>query len=270
MKLWICALAALSISIQCAAKESLTLTLASQIDGGHQFYHELLYKALTKSGYDVRIEIPSEHIPQKRVIKMVQSEQLSLTWLLSTPERDKRYVSVNVPLTNGLIGKRVLLIPPELQSKFNTISTIDELRDSQLVAGMGVNWFDVEVWNNNQLSVYLEDGEWRSLYNKLSVDGEVNYFPRGINEISAEAELNRHLAIEQRLLLVYEKDFKFYLSPTMAQHKEHIESALRQAQKDGLIDQLVEKYWGPSYETLNPDGRIIIKLALPNLESQKH
>ncbi|WP_394125551.1 hypothetical protein [Vibrio hepatarius] len=270
MKLWIYAAVALFLSMQCFAKESLRLTLASQIDGGHEFYHELLYEALTREGYKVRIEIPSEHIPQKRVIKMVQGDKLSMTWLLSTPERDGRYVSVDVPLTNGLIGKRVLLIPPDLQPKFDAIETIDELRDSKLVAGMGVNWFDVDVWNNNQLSVYLEDGEWRSLYDKLSVDGDVNYFPRGINEIGAEAAMNRHLAIEKRLLLVYEKDFKFYLSPSMAQYKTEIESALKQAKQDGLIDQLVEKYWGASYKTLNPTERVVIKLTLPNLESQKH
>lgn len=270
MKLWVFTVAALSLSMQSFAKESFTLTLASQIDGGHQFYHELLYEALTKAGYEVRIDLPSEHIPQKRVIKMVESDKLSMTWLLSTPERDHRYVAVDVPLTNGLIGKRVLLIPPELQPRFDAIETIEELRDSRLIAGMGVNWFDVDVWRNNQLSVYLEDGEWRTLYNKLSADGEVNYFPRGINEIGAEAAMNRHLAIEQRLLLVYEKDFKFYLSPSMAQYKTEIESALRQAKRDGLIDQLVDKYWGASYKTLNPTDRVVIKLALPNLESQKH
>jgi hypothetical protein len=270
MKLWIYVAAVLSLSWQSVAKESLTLTLASQIDGGHQFYHELLYEALSRAGHKVRIEIPSEHIPQKRVIKMVQGDKLSMTWLLSTPERDERYVSVDVPLTNGLIGKRILLIPPELQSRFDAIETIDELRDSKLVAGMGVNWFDVEVWNNNQLSVYLEDGEWRSLYNKLTVDGDVNYFPRGINEVGAEAAMNSHLAIEKRLLLVYEKDFKFYLSPSMAQHKTEFEFALRQAKRDGLIDRLVDKYWGASYQTLNPTGRVVIKLELPNQESQKH
>lgn len=270
MKLWICAVAALSISIQCAAKESLTLTLASQIDGGHRFYHELLHEALSRAGHQVRIETPSEHIPQKRVIKMVQSNQLSLTWLLSTPERDERHIAVDVPLTNGLIGKRILLIPPELQPKFDTINTLEDLRGANLVAGLGINWFDVQVWNTNHLDVYLQDGEWRSLYKKLSSSGEVNYFPRGINEVSIEAALNPHLAIEKHLLLVYEKDFKFYLSPKMVKYKDAIEAALLQASKEGVIDMLVDKYWGAAYQQLNSDQRVVIKLELPNLESQNH
>jgi len=268
MRIWAIAFAVLSI--QCVAKESMTLTIASQIDGGHQFYHELLYESLSRAGHEVRIETPSEHIPQKRVIKMMQSNQLSLTWLLSTSERDERYISVNVPLTNGLIGKRILLIPPELQARFDSIGTINELRESNLVAGLGINWFDVDVWKTNQLSVYLEDGEWRSLYQKLTSDGYVNYFPRGINEITAEAEMNQHLAIEKRLLLVYEVDFKFYLSPQMAKYKPSIESALLQAKQEGLIDQLVDKYWGAAYQDLNSSERVVINLELPTLESQKH
>jgi hypothetical protein len=56
----------------------------------------------------------------------------------------------------------------------------------------------------------------------------------------------------------------------MAQHKTEFEFALRQAKRDGLIDRLVDKYWGASYQTLNPTGRVVIKLELPNQESQKH
>lgn len=268
MRLWVLLFTLFSTTLM--AKQPITLTLPSQLDDGHRFYHELLYEALTQAGHEVRIEIPREHIPQKRVLKMVESDQLSLTWMLSTPYRDERYLSIDVPLTNGLIGKRVLLIPPELQARFDDIDSIEDLRSSKLVAGLGMSWFDVEVWNTNQLNVYLEDGEWRSLYKKLSVDGEVNYFPRGINEVAAEALLNQHLVIEQRLMLVYERDFKFYLSPAMLPHMNELDAALKTAQQNGLIDRLVEKHWGESFEQLNPTQRVVIKLDLPSLGSQKN
>lgn len=260
----LCFLSSLSL-----AKERITLTLASQIDGGHRYYHELLYEALTQAGYDVRIDIPSEHIPQKRVLKMVEADQLSMTWLISTAERDKRYISVDVPLTNGLIGKRVLLIPPEMQSAFNKVSSLDDFRAVDKVAGMGINWFDADVWKSNDLKVYLQDGEWRVLYNLLTVNGKVNYFPRGLNEVVGESHQNPHLAIEQRLLLVYQRDFKFYLSAEMAPHREKIERALREAEKTGLINRLVEKYWGDAIQQVKPEQRIVINLTLPAAASQK-
>ncbi|MDC5821691.1 hypothetical protein OPW19_17905 [Vibrio europaeus] len=257
------------IACQTFAQQSITLTLASQMDGGHHFYHELLFEALTRDGYDVKIMEPSEHIPQKRVIRMVESGQLSLTWLLATPERDSKYLAIDVPLTNGLIGKRVMLIPPALQSKLANINTLQDLKQANLVAGLGVNWFDVDVWKTNGLKVHEEDGEWRALYHKLKADGEVNYFPRGMNEIGAEVAQNNHLVIEQRLLLVYDRDFKFYLSPSMAEYQPAIQNALDKAKASGLIEQLVRKHWGESFQQIKPDQRVVIKLELPNQTSQK-
>ncbi|NVD06729.1 hypothetical protein FCU94_07360 [Vibrio sp. JPW-9-11-11] len=268
MKIW--ALLSVFIAVNGFAKESMTLTLASQVDNGHQYYHELLYEALTRDGYDVNIIVPSDHIPQKRVVKMVESDQLSLTWLLATPERDQSYASVDVPLTNGLIGKRLLLIPSDLQEKFDSIDSLDALRESNLVAGLGISWFDVDVWQFNALPVFQADGEWRSLYWKLSASGPINYFPRGLNEIGLEAAQNPHLSIEKRLMLVYNRDFKFYLSPQMAHYKPKLEHALLRAKQEGLIDQLVDKYWGSSFKQLQPEQRTVIYLELPPSVSQKH
>lgn len=245
------------------AQQTISLTLQSQVDGGHTFYHELLYESLIQNGYQVEIRSPSKHIPQKRVVKMVESGALSLTWLLPTSERDKRFVPIDIPLTNGLIGKRILLIPPALQAQFNEINTLDELIQSGLVAGLGVNWFDVEVWQANQLPVYQEDGEWRSLYWRLESEGEVNYFPRGLNEVLAEAEMNPHLSIEQHLMIEYERDFFFYLSPEYAHYQQPLQESLRKAKSSGLLESLVMKHWGKTFDVVKPEERVVIKLSLP-------
>ncbi|MDN3609894.1 hypothetical protein QWZ16_09305 [Vibrio ostreicida] len=266
--LWLFLMTLLCGSTQVLALEDIELTLPSQVDGGHAFYHELLYQSLQADGYKVIIEIPKEHIPQKRAKKMVSMGQLSLTWLIATAERNKQFVPVRVPLTNGLIGKRVALIPPELQTKFDSINNLKDLKNSGLIAGMGINWFDVDVWQSNQLPVYIQDGEWRSLYSKLTSTGFVNYFPRGMIEVLNEAKQNPHLAVEQRLLLVYQKDFYFYLSPQFAHYQSILEKALLNAQQSGLMERLVKKYWQTTFEQLKPEGRVVIELALPEHGSQ--
>lgn len=266
----LCLLILFVISSGAMAQQTISLSLQKQVDGGHAFYHELLYESLTQNGYQVEISSPSKHIPQKRAIKMVESGALSLTWLLSTNERNERFVPIDIPLTNGLIGKRILLIPPRLQTRFNAINTLDELKQSGLVAGLGVNWFDVDVWRTNQLPVYLEDGEWRSLYWRLDSEGEVNYFPRGLNEILAEAELNPHLSIEKHLMMEYERDFFFYLSPQYAHYQHPIQESLRKAQQSGLLESLVTKHWGRTFDVVKPEDRVVIKLSLPTSPSQKN
>ncbi|WP_341665107.1 hypothetical protein [Vibrio sp.] len=251
------------------AQDEIILTLPSQKDSGHDFYHDLLHTALIDSGYNVTINIPREHIPQKRAIKMVEAGQLSLTWLIGTQERNLRYTPVKVPLTNGMIGKRILLIPPELQSEFNKVNSLEDLQQSEMVAGLGMNWYDIDVWKTNQLPVYVEDGEWRSLYSKLTPDGMVNYFPRGMTEIVDEVKQNKHLAIEQRLMLVYDKDFYFYLSDAAAGYQAVIEKALQQAKKSGVMEKLIKKHWQHTYEQIAPDQRVVINLSLPHASSHK-
>jgi membrane-bound lytic murein transglycosylase MltF len=91
----------------------------------------------------------------------------------------------------------------------------------------------------------------------------VDYFPRGAIEISAEAQLHPELAIERNLLLVYQRDFVFYLSKGNASLKPVIESALKQAEKSGLQKKLMDEYFGSSLQQLNLDKRVRIRLTTP-------
>ncbi|BCK03267.1 hypothetical protein VCSRO186_2045 [Vibrio cholerae] len=246
-----------------ASQQTITLVLAAQNDNGHAYYHELLTRALAAQGVSLIIEMPYAHMPQKRVVKMVENNQLSLTWLLETPERNKKFAYIDVPLTNGLIGQRILLIPPSLQSRLAKISNVNDFRQTRLVAGLGEGWLDIAVWRSNHLPFYIQNGEWRELYKKLSVTGVVNYFPRGVTEIYPESIINPHLAIEQHLLFQYQRDFKFYLSPQAAQHKALLSQALKAAQDSGLMSELAEKYWGESLSLLRLDQRRVIELQIP-------
>ncbi|KQB08314.1 hypothetical protein V7T16_05430 [Vibrio metoecus] len=246
-----------------AGNQTITLVLPAQSDNGHAYYHELLTRALADQGIDLIIETPYPHLPQKRVVKMVENDQLSLTWLLESPERNQHFAYIDIPLTHGLIGQRILLIPPSLQSRFDNVATLDDLRKTLLIAGLGEHWVDITVWRYNQLPFYIQNGEWRELYKKLSVTGEVNYFPRGVTEIYQESILNPHLAIEQHLLLQYQNDFRFYLSPKTAQYKDTLEQALQKAVESGLMDRLIEQYWGKSLSLLRLNQRQVIELKMP-------
>ncbi|MBW3694960.1 hypothetical protein EK599_04605 [Vibrio sp. T187] len=250
-------------TISYADPHSITLKLPAVKDNIHLYYHELLQRSLALIGVELVIEIPTEHIPQKRMVKMVEKDQLSLIWLIQTDERDKKYGYIDVPLTNGLIGHRVLLIPKGSQRYYQSISDLSELQKSGLVGGLGMNWYDEKVWKANDLPVYIQDGEWRALYEMLSGSGEVNYFPRGVTEVVNEALFNPQLEIEKSLLLVYERDFRFYLSESATRYQPVLERALQHARKTGLIDEMVAKYWRNDFEELQIDSRTRIELRSP-------
>ena len=79
----------------------------------------------------------------------------------------------------------------------------------------------------------------------------------------AEAKDNPNLAIEPRLLLVYPRDFRFYLSKANAGLKPTVEAALKQAEKSGLQQKLIDEYFGPSINSLNLSKRVKINLKDP-------
>lgn len=242
--------------------DEIHLKLASFSNGNHRYFHRLLEESLSAAGHTVHIAVEDD-LPQPRIVRNLASGDISLYWMLQTRERDQQYVVVNHKLTQGLIGQRVMLIPKGDEPVYAKVESLAGLRATGKVAGLGLGWFDVSVWRGSGLPVTEQGGEWRKLYAMIAARNRgVDYFPRGVNEIAAEARDNPALAIEPHLLLVYARDFVFYLSKSHAALKRPIEVALRQAEKSGLQKRLIDEYFGPSVASLNLSGRV--RIALPD------
>ena len=91
----------------------------------------------------------------------------------------------------------------------------------------------------------------------------IDYFSRGVNEILSEAKIHSHLDIEENLMLVYKRDFFFYLSNQNSHLQSIIKKSLRQAKYSGLMDKLIQDYWGESFKNLKLERRIRIDLETP-------
>ncbi|WP_035479590.1 hypothetical protein [Aliagarivorans marinus] len=253
----------LTFSVQ--AKQ-VTLVLPSYSDESHLYYHELLEQALLAAGHDVAITTPSLHLPQKRAEAMLYNNQLSLVWLLHSEERDnsEQLVSVPVDLTNGLIGHRVLLIPPADNDSYRFVQTLDDFRQLDKTGGFGKNWFDVAVWQANDLNALEVDGEWRRLYKMVANRKRgIDYFSRGFTEVINESLQHPYLSIEPYLVLVYQRDFHFYLPAEQIELAQLLTEALEQARDSGLMDKLIEEYWFDDFKLLNFKRRVRIELATP-------
>lgn len=245
------------------ASEALELVLPASKDGSHEYFHEVLVRSLAAQGVEVTIITPYSHVPQKRSVRLLQNEVLSLFWLIETPERDKKYTKVNVGLTKGLIGKRVLLIPQQDRHRYSNVKNLADFKALGTVGGFGANWYDIQVWQANGLPYMVRDGEWRAIYGMLSTTGGVNYFSRGINEVIAEQRQYPYLAIEPHLIFIYQRDFVFYLNKQTAYLKPILESALQKANESGLLQQIITEYWGEHFRQLNLDQRLPLRLITP-------
>ncbi|WP_291329582.1 hypothetical protein [Desulfovibrio sp. UCD-KL4C] len=239
--------------------EIICLRMSSTADGRHEYFCELLKTALVNDGHDVYIKkIPG--LPLLRKLNMLKSGGISIARLFRTPERDKDYIPIPVNLTNGLIGKRVLLIPAEDLHIYEKVKTLDEFRNINKVAAFGKKWFDVGIWKENDLP-YKEVVNVNNIYKMVATKSRgLDYFTRGFNEVLQSVNKYDALVIEPHLLLEYNHDFIFYLSPQEARLKPVIGKALLHAKSSGLIDKLIHKYWSVNFEVLKPENRTVIKL----------
>lgn len=246
-----------------AAGDGLKLVIPTYPDNTHLFYVELLEKSLDAAGVKYTEEFQKD-LPQNRAVQMLDEGKLSLMWQLASAERDAKYTRVNVGLTNGLIGQRILLIPSDKEDVYAHVQNLDDFRKLGKVGGFGKNWFDAKVWKANDLKYEEIDGEWRVIYNMVAEGNrDLDYFSRGFTEIIGDAAAHPNLKIEEHLVLIYDRDFYYYLSSSAAPYKEIIQNALLKAKASGLIDELVQKYWAESFAKLNMDKRVKIQLETP-------
>ncbi|WP_157443021.1 hypothetical protein [Colwellia piezophila] len=232
----------------------------------HLFYHELLTQAIKEIGHTPILKV--HDIPQLRIKRYLDLGTISIYWMLETTERNQHYIPIEVDLTNGLIGNRILLIKKGEQPLYDKVKNLADFRDLGLVGGMGVRWFDAKVWQINGLPYHEHEGNWEAIFKMLVRGRGIDYFARGINEITLEVSRYPELQIEQNLLFIYDRDFRFYLSKTGTnageKYKNVISLALKKAKESGLIDRLIRKYWGSDIESLNHAKRIKIYLSLPS------
>ena len=232
----------------------------------HLYFHELLKRSITDIGHTAKLV--TQELPHLRIKHYLDSGRISIFWMVESSARNEQYTPIKMGLTNGLIGKRILLIRSGNQYKFNNTKTLEDFRKLNLLGGIGHKWFDVEVWKMNQLGYIEQHGNWRAIFNQVAAGRDYDYFSRGINEIVNEAPQYPGLSIEKNLVFIYNRDFRFYLSKqgehAGTKYKDIIEKALEQAKKSGLIDKLVNKYWGRNLEKLDFKNRTKLYLKTPN------
>lgn len=250
------------------ANETIEISLIGQAEGTSNYYHDLIRQSLTEAGYSVELDILYD-IPQKRYVAMFRHGVIDVVWLIKSAERNQKYVHVDIELTNGFLGQRVLLLPPGESENYADITSLEDFRQSGKVGVFGSNWFDIDVWEANNLPYVVADGDWRRVYDQLLRPREkrgnppFDYFSRGVSEILYEKSVHPDLEIEPNLLFIYNRDFIFYISDKSKHLKPILEKSLRHAQKSGLMRRLIDHYFSDQLEELNLDQRRKITLKTP-------
>lgn len=240
--------------------DPVVLRLPVTPSGNHVFYHELLVAAFDAAGTPVTIEVV-EGPTKLRLSRMLTRGDITILWMVRSETRDQQFIPVRMPLTGGMIGQRILMIRPDDQKLFDNVRTLADLRRLGLFAGMGRDWVDRSIWAANGLPATAPTADWRLLYGMLEArNRDIDYIPRGVTEIVAEAQDRPRLAIENRLILRYERDQQFYVSPLAAFLAPTLARGLRILQENGAYAALLDRHFGPALRAVGAQNRIVIPL----------
>lgn len=234
-------------------------------DGGsHLLLHNVVERAFEFGGEKLVIT-RAPQTPPKRMELMLEQGKLTGAFLLRTAERDSKYIPIPVGLLDGMMGRRVLLVPKSHPDIFEGVKSIKELKNMEAVAGLGMGWFDCEVWSANGLEAY-EVANTKLLYRLVgNTNRNVDYFPRGLPEILTELETyGQHVTLDPHLILEYEREMILYLSPKYAELRDVFHRCLTQAKETGLLKKILNDHLEETFELIKPENRTVIRLRTPS------
>lgn len=263
-----------SLALACHAHAAtLTYPLTSEgIDSRYDYDWAVLRAAMEKTvrafGPFEQRQSPVAMSPSRVIQEMATpSGRINIFVRASSPELEKQFLPIRLPVDRGLLGYRLLLIRQADRARFAQVKTVADLRP--LRAGVGQGWADIAIVQNAGIGV-VEGSNYAGLFAMLAA-GRFDFFSRSADE--ALRELNeRHAAypqmeIEPTLLLHYPLPRYFFLRRD-AQGEllaQRIEAGMEMMIRDGTLNALFQRYKGDIIATAAMKQRRVIKLANPRL-----
>lgn len=252
-----------STSTPASGAAPLELRVAVVTDGHARYFIRLLEESLKLIHQPYHIHYVKD-IPARRMWWMLGQGEINLFYGMQSKEKNtsEQLVLVRNALTNGLVGRRVLLIRRGDTDVFTQVRSVEDLKRTRLIAGFGAGWGDVKIWKTAGLPLYEHAAPWNTIYAMVAAGNRhVDYLPRSVIEVMEEARSHPELVVEQHLLVDYSGDFAFYLTASAASYRPIIERALKQAEATGLKARLIDEAFGADIKALDLNRRQRLHLS---------
>lgn len=253
-----------------ASAETRVVTIAPESASDVRFNDllEILRGALDRTvpGYGpYTLEQAPVQMSAARAIEQLESHGLiNVVWSSTSTERERKFLTIRIPLRKGLLGYRVCLINANDQERINQVQTLADLR--KLTIGQGTGWADLAIYASERIPVMT--AAYGGLFDMVSA-GRFDLFPRGLSEVFREFALQSPrlpgLAIDRHLLLYYPWPYYFFFNRDDAQLKARIEAGLKMMRADGSFDAIFHKYNDPWIAAADIKHRVIFRLNNPLL-----
>jgi hypothetical protein len=154
-----------------------------------------------------------------------------------------RRIPVNVPIMNGLLGHRYLVIRKEDLPRFAAIKDAAGLQ--AMTGGQGRDWAEVGLYRRNGYQL-VDSGNGRNLIQML-VNKRFDYLPLSVIEAQDALDKHPHLAktltVAPNIMISYPLPLIYYVSDRQPELARRLERGLTMASKDGSLDELVRQHF---------------------------
>lgn len=173
-------------------------------------------------------------------------------------------IVVPEPIQFGLLGNRQLLV---WESDLDYFDGISKERLSQMRAGQGRGWPDVNIYHENGFMVETYS-DFDHLFPNL-LAGRIDYIPLGIEEAGPSLEQYGHkfqgMAIVPKLLIQYPMPVYFIVSASQPELAERLEWGMTKLRSEGRLLEIFVEYKSDLLQILKDPETQIIGLENPNL-----
>jgi len=197
---------------------------------------------------------------------LVVGEKVNVDRLVGFPTQKgprKGLIRIGMPLLNGFMGYRILLIRQEDQTRFAGIKSIEELH--KLSMGFGTGW-EGHVYKYNGFSV--AEALNMTLLLKMLAGKRYYFVPLSVIEIddhySIEGKPVDNLVPEQTLLLYMPLPVYFYVSPEQPVLADRLTLGLKYLQENGQLDKIFKAHFSERLKRLHLSERTLIELPNPD------
>lgn len=227
----------------------------------YEFGLKVLDLALSKLNTDYEIIAPeTQDVNEARGEALVINGYYDLEFLSATPYRESKMIPIKVPVYQGLLGLRLLLVTPSLNAEIKEVDSLAKLQ--KFIGGHGFHWADLPVYEANNLKV-VTSVRYETLFEMLK-KGRFDYFHRGANEIWGELErYSDDFVIADNIMLFYPQPVYFFVSKHRPELAEKLELGLKRATEDGSYKALFLSNYQEIIERADLSSRNLIVLKNP-------
>lgn len=264
----ICGLIFLLLIVTCVQARATELNYWGGVPGRVDYELAVLQAALaeTQAEQSVNIHLVKRALGSLRGRKEVARGELVNVYASGYRKDDLvtsgQLIPLPVPLLQGLLGYRQLLIKRDRLDSYKHIDSLAALR--QLTIGQGTNWPDIDIYKYHQVPVD-DSGRFGVLPGMLA-RGRFDALALAIVEaepILANSGLSQALMVLPDLLVYYPQPLIFYVSGQFPELAQRLQVGLDALVSSGKLELLFQQHYADTLAGLREGNYNVIVLTHP-------